>query len=90
MLQGRQQINNESFSLKGVEQFDKPLIFLKPGIGMNHCFNDSFALNLRYTLGRGFPMGKSGGEKLVIKTNGFTLGLLWSLKGCKYCYPRKF
>jgi len=86
MLSGQQTINNQIFSLKGVEQFDSPFLFLRGGLGVNYCLDDKVGLALNYMYGQGSPFSKSeDGEQLKLKTSTFSLGLLWSFKKCKYC-----
>ena len=86
LINGTQTINSQIFDLKGIEQFDKPFLFLKGGISANYCLDEKVALSLRYMLGQGNSLGKSSDdETLKLRTSTFSVGLLWGIKGCKYC-----
>ena len=86
MLKGTQTINEQLYDLKGVEQFDKPFLFLRGGAGMNYCADERTVITLRYMYGRGLPMGSSSdGESLDLVTSTVSLGLLWNLGRCRYC-----
>ncbi|MEM7163513.1 MAG: hypothetical protein AAF487_13860 [Bacteroidota bacterium] len=87
-VKGTQSINNESFSLKKVEQFDKPRLFVSPAIGFNYCSDSRVGVSLKYSYSKGFPLGTTDNEKLIINSSAFTIGLLWSLGDCDYCYIR--
>lgn len=90
MLSGQQTINNQIFSLKGIEQFDSPFLFLRGGIGANYCLDETVAVSLRYHYGLGNPLKKSSdGEQLKLRTSTISLGLLWSIRKCKYCQIRR-
>ena len=88
MIRGRQNINNETYNLKGIEQFDKPKLFIRPGIGFNYCSDSSIGVSVKYAYGMGFPLGTTDGERLKINTGTVSIGLLWSLNNCDYCYSR--
>lgn len=91
MLEGTQQINNQIYDLKGVEQFDKPFLFGRGGLGATYCADNRVAVSLRYMYGKGFPMGKSNdGEVLRLNTHTVTIGVLVSLKYCSYCFKTHF
>lgn len=90
LLSGQQTINNQIFSLKGVEQFDSPFLFLRGGIGANYCLDEKVSLSLAYLMGSGSPFSKSpDGETLKLQTGTFSIGLLWGFKQCKYCKSSK-
>ncbi len=88
MMRGRQNINNETYNLKGLEQFDKPKFFIRPGVGFNYCSDTAVGVSVKYSYGLGLPLGTTDGEKLKIKTGTVSIGLIWSLKNCSYCYHR--
>jgi hypothetical protein len=91
LINGTQQINEQVFSIKGVEQFDRPFLFAKGGLGINYCADGNIAVSAKYMYGRGFPLGKSDdNETLQIASSSFSLGLTISLKNCKYCQPKHF
>jgi hypothetical protein len=91
LINGTQTINNQVHSLKGVEQFDKPFVFLRGGLGINFCADANLAFTARYMYGYGLPMGKpDDGEELHITSSAFSLGLLISINKCDYCYTKHF
>jgi hypothetical protein len=91
MIKGRQQINNQYYDLKGVEQFDRPFLFAKGGFGINYCADQMVAVTLRYQYGKGFPIGKTEDTELLrLNTHTISLGVLISLKFCSYCYKKHF
>lgn len=86
MLRGTQTINDRLYDMRGVEEFDKPFLFLRGGAGMNYCADERTVITIRYMYGLGQPMGaSSGGERLRMRTSTFSLGLLWNLGRCTYC-----
>jgi hypothetical protein len=88
MVQGTQRINNKLYNLKGEEQFDKPVFFLRGGAGANYCVSHRLVVFLQYMGGKSLPIfGKSSGdrEKLQYITHAFSFGLLLNLPQCKYC-----
>ncbi|MFK7758284.1 MAG: outer membrane beta-barrel protein [Flavobacteriales bacterium] len=90
MISGQQTINNQIFSLKGIEQFDSPFLFLRGGLRANYCLDEKVAISLSYCYGAGSPFKKSGdGEELKLRSSTISLGLLWSIKKCKYCQIRR-
>jgi len=77
-LQGSQTINNQVYNLKGVEQFDKPLIFAQGGIGVRYYALKSVAVFAQYMGGKSFSVFKpeSGdSEKLNFITHTISLGV---------------
>lgn len=91
MINGTQTINNQVFDLKGVEQFDKPFLFLRGGVGAMYCADERVAVVAKYMYGKGLPMGKSeDGERLRLNSHTFSIGLAVSLKYCSYCYKTHF
>ncbi len=86
MTRGSQTTNRQIIDLKKIEQFEKPFLFLKGGLGANYCLDEKVALTIKYLLGRGTPLGETeGDETLKINSGTFTIGLLWGIKGCEYC-----
>ena len=91
MMKGTQSINDQSISLKGVEQFDKPYLFYRGGIGMNFCAETDLAISLKYMYGIGRPMGSDpDGESMSMITHTISLGVLWSFRSCTYCYSKRY
>lgn len=77
LVQGTQTINNAVYSLKGVEQFDKPLIFALGSLGINYYATKSLSVFFQYTGGKSFSLFKSGDDKEVLNfiTHTFSLGV---------------
>jgi hypothetical protein len=91
LFQGRQHVNNSSFDLKGVEQFDKPFFFLQGGMSFMYCVDDRLAVTGGYTYGRGIGIGqKEDTESLKIKAHHLSVGLAVSIKACDYCFKKHF
>ncbi len=89
LFQGTQTINSQEFDLLGEEQFDKPFIFLRGGLGSTYCVSKNLAMFLQYTGGFSVgTLGKSSGdnEKLRINSHQIGLGVMISLGDCNYCY----
>ncbi len=90
-LQGTQTINRQVFSLKGVEQFDKPFIFFYGSLGANYCIDDRVAFYGRYSLGKGSPFGQSSDDEVLkLNTNIISVGLIVSFTNCDYCLKKYF
>jgi len=90
MTGGTQTINDELFDLRGVEQFDRPFLFLRGTVGLNYCTDEKAVVTMRYSYGRGNPIGgTSDSESLILNTGTFSIGLLWNLSNCRYCHERK-
>lgn len=91
LFQGRQHVNNRSFDLKGVEQFDKPFLFLQGGVSFMYCVDDRLAVTGGYTYGRGVGIGqKDDSEELKIKAHHLSIGLAVSINTCDYCFKKHF
>lgn len=91
MTKGSQMINEQAYDLKGAEQFDKPFLFYRGGLGFNFCAETNLGISLKYMYGIGTPIGGSGGgESLRIKTSTISIGVLWSFRKCTYCNNKRF
>jgi len=88
LVLGTQTLNHQVYNLSGVEQFDRPFLFLRGGVGATYCVTKDLALFGQYAGGIGLPIkGPSEGEeKLQIVTHQFGIGVMISLGNCKYCY----
>lgn len=76
MLNGKQRLNSQVFDLSGVEEFDKPVIFLRGAAGIYYYITRSYVPFLQYSLGRSFLLGNyAGQEKLRYMTHSVTLGI---------------
>lgn len=74
-ISGKQKLNSQVFDLSGVEEFDKPVLFLKGGIGVNYYLTRIYVASLQYTFGRSLLIGNySGQETLNYLTNTISLG----------------
>ena len=90
MTKGTQLINEQAYDLKGVEQFDKPMIFYRGGIGVNFCAETSLALSLKYMYGIGSGLGSSkDSERFKMRTSTISIGVLWNFRACTYCKGRR-
>lgn len=88
MFQGTQRINSQLYDLKRVEQFDKPVFFLRGGVGANYCVSRRLVVFLQYMVGKSFLIfGTSSGdnEKLRYNSHEVGFGLLLNLVNCTYC-----
>ncbi len=75
MLNGKQRLNSQVFDLSGVEEFDKPILFLKGAVGVYYYITRSYVPFLQYSLGKSFLVGNyTGQEKLRFLTHSITLG----------------
>ncbi len=81
LLQGNQTINNNTYSLVGAEQFDKPMLFARGGLEFNYDFTEELSVYLQYLVGKSFPVfSGSDEEKLSLITHHLGIGLLVRLK----------
>ncbi|MDW7691383.1 hypothetical protein R9C00_18455 [Flammeovirgaceae bacterium SG7u.111] len=79
MLSGTQRINNDTYDLAGVEQFDKPFFFGRGGGGLNYSFSEDISIYGQYMFGKSFPIIASNSndqEELSILTHQFSFGIL--------------
>jgi hypothetical protein len=75
LINGKQKLNSQVFDLSGEEEFDKPVFFLKGGIGFNYYITRTYVAFAQYMFGRSLLFGNySGQEKLNYVTHCFTLG----------------
>jgi hypothetical protein len=74
-LSGKQATNAQVFDLKGVEEFDQPVYFLKAGTGLNYYITRSNVVFIQYIFGRSILFGdQSGKEQLHYNTHNLSLG----------------
>ncbi len=91
LISGTQQISHQVYDLRGVEEFDRPFLFLRGGVGINYCLDDQVAMTFRYSYGRGVPVGPTDNtERLNLNTQAIAVGLLISLGTCEYCFTTNF
>ncbi|MBE16629.1 MAG: hypothetical protein CL867_10300 [Cytophagaceae bacterium] len=75
---GTQRINNQSFSLVGVEEFDNNAIFYRGGAGVGYPLFDGGTLYAQYLYGKSFALkddSPSSNEELKITSHMFGIGL---------------
>jgi len=76
LVQGTQTINDQVYNLIGVEQFDKPYIFARGGLGVKYYASKTISLYAEYMGGRGFSVFKSdSNENLNINAHTISLGI---------------
>lgn len=91
LIAGTQQISQQVYDLRGVEEFDRPFLFLRGGVRVNYCLDSKVAATLGYSYGRGIPLGRSdSAEELKLNTQTISIGLLVSLGTCEYCFSNNF
>ncbi|OFX89189.1 MAG: hypothetical protein A2W99_01655 [Bacteroidetes bacterium GWF2_33_16] len=76
MLQGTQIFNSQINDLNGVEEFDKPLYFVRGGLGVNYYISKTFILFAEYVGGTSFLIGNyNNQEQLKLITHNINIGL---------------
>lgn len=91
LISGTQQISQQVYDLRGVEEFERPFLFMRGGIGVNYCLDSKVAVTMRYSYGRGVPIGSTESEeRLNLNTQTISIGLLVSLGTCEYCFSNNF
>ncbi len=81
LMQGTRILNNEVLDIKGREDFDTPIIFLRGAASFEYKVNPSIAAFLQYRYGQGTQLNKSeSGGELTYFSQDFGLGLIFSLK----------
>jgi hypothetical protein len=80
LLNGKQRLNNQVFDLAGVEEFDKPVLFLKGGSGVRYYITRNYVAFAQYMFGRSIlPGNYNKQEKLNFITHSVSLGFSVSL-----------
>ncbi len=85
LINGKQRLNNQVFDLTGVEEFDKPVFFLKGGTGVNYYITRSYVAYVQYMFGRSILFGNYNGQEelhyIVHSVSiGFSISLLYKRK----------
>ncbi len=76
LLDGIQNLNNQLYNLSGVKDFDKPLYFIRGGVGLNYYLSKEYVIFLQYLGGRSFLIGNYENKgQLHIVTNNISVGL---------------
>jgi len=80
LVKGTQQLNNQVFDLKGEEEFDKPVYFLKAGVGLNYYISKKYVVFGQYTGAKSVLFGDySNQEQLRFISHTISVGLAISL-----------
>jgi hypothetical protein len=75
LLSGKQKMNSQVYDLKGVEEFDQPVYFLKAGTGLNYYITRNNVVFVQYIFGRSILFGdQSGQEELHYNTHTLSIG----------------
>ena len=75
LLNGKQRLNSQVFDLSGVEEFDRPVLFLRGAAGVYYYITRSYVPFLQYCFGKSFLLGNyAGQEKLRYTTHSVTIG----------------
>ena len=82
LLKGKQRLNSQVFDLSGIEEFDKPVFFLRGAVGVYYYITRSYVPFLQYMFGRSFLVGNyTGQEQLRYLTHtvsiGFSVNLIY-------------
>lgn len=78
-INGKQNLNSQVFDLAGVEEFDKPVYFLKAGTGVNYYLTRSYIVFAEYIFGRSILFGNyDGQEQLHYMTHCVSIGFLFN------------
>lgn len=76
LLNGTQNLNDQINDLKNVEEFDKPLYFIRGGVQVNYYLSKVFILFGQYTYGKSFLIGDyKNQEQLRLTTHNVSIGL---------------
>lgn len=75
LINGKQKLNNQVYDLDGVEEFDKPVYFLRGGVGGNYYITRSYIIFVQYMFGRSVLFGNyNGQEQLRFITHSVSIG----------------
>lgn len=76
MISGTRTLNSQATDLTGVEEFDKPLYFIRAGIGGNYYISRTFVVYAQYMFGRSSLFGNyTDQEQLRFITHNISIGL---------------
>jgi hypothetical protein len=81
-ISGTQTINEKVYSVKGIEQFKYPYLFVRGGCGISYSFTRTMTVCFQYMGGKGFPVkfgDSEDKEKLRISGHNFGFCLLIDL-----------
>jgi hypothetical protein len=76
LLNGTQNLNNQIYDLAGKEEFDRPLYFIRGGVGVNYYISKIYAVFVEYMGGTSFLIGDyKNQEQLRLITHNVSVGL---------------
>ncbi|NND64128.1 MAG: hypothetical protein HKN48_13130 [Flavobacteriaceae bacterium] len=80
MLQGTQVLNNQAFNIRGEEDFDSIVVFLRGGVSFEYKVSETLGVYLQYRYGSGSQIQKSStGGELDYASHDFGMGLLFDI-----------
>lgn len=80
LIKGTQILNDHAYDLTGVEEFDKPVYFVRGCIGTNYYISSTYYAYAQYTYGRSVLIGNyANKEKLRFKAHQFNIGFAINL-----------
>jgi hypothetical protein len=80
LLNGTQNLNNQLYDLKGVEEFDKPLYFVRGGVSVNYYISRTYVVFAEYMGGTSFLIGDyNNKEQLRFVTHNISVGFAINL-----------
>lgn len=80
LLAGTQNINNQVYDLRGEEEFDKPLYFLRGGVGVNYYISKAYVVFAQYMGGTNILIGDNKNkEQLQFLTHNISVGFAINL-----------
>lgn len=76
LINGSRVLNSQAFDLADTEEFDKPVYFLRGGVGGNYYISRTFIIYAQYMFGRSMLFGNYvDQEKLRFITHNISIGL---------------
>jgi hypothetical protein len=80
LINGTRILNSQASDLHDVEEFDKPVYFLRGGIGGNYYISRTFIVYAQYMFGRSILIGNyAGQEQLRFISHTVSIGLAINL-----------
>jgi len=84
LITGKQRMNSQVYDLHGVEEFDKPVYFVKAGLGANYYLSGKYLVFGQYMFGNSILIGNySGQEQLKYLTHSIIFGVAMDLFATK-------
>ena len=82
LISGTQTLNNKTISLIGIEEFNRPFLFVRGGISVNYYVNNDIGLYAEYMGGKSvlvIDKDKNDLESLKLITNTIYIGIAFTL-----------